>query len=150
MVKRETVNNFLSLSKLAVVGVSRTGKKFGNSALKGLRKKGYTVYPVNANADEIEGEKCYNSLNNLPEKVDGAVVSVPPEQSDSVVKDALSAGIKNVWLQQGAESKEVIKFCTDNGMNVVYGQCIFMFAEPAEFFHRAHKWVKGFTSKLPK
>ncbi|MDR3628277.1 MAG: CoA-binding protein [Ignavibacteriaceae bacterium] len=149
MVKREIVNSFLSCRKLAVAGVSRSGKKFGNSALKELKKKGYTVYPVNPNASEIEGEKCFNSLLDLREKVDGVVVVVPPNESLKVVKDAVSAGIKNIWLQQGAESDEAISFCSENGLNVVYGQCILMFAEPAEFFHRAHRWIRGVTGKLP-
>jgi predicted CoA-binding protein len=149
MVKREIVNSFLSCRKLAVAGVSRSGKKFGNNALKELKKKGYTVYPVNPNANEIGGEKCFNSLIDLRAKVDGVVVVVPPNESLKVVKDAKSAGIKNIWLQQGAESDEAISFCSENGLNVVYGQCILMFAEPAEFFHRAHRWVRGVTGKLP-
>jgi len=150
MVKREVINRFLSCSKIAVVGVSRTGKKFGNSAVRELRKKGYTVFPVNPNADEIEGEKCFGNLNQLPEKVDAALVVVPPDESVQVVKDAVFAGIKNIWLQQGSESTEAIGYCNDNGIKVVYGQCILMFAEPAEFFHRAHRWVNRFTGKLPK
>lgn len=150
MVKREVVNEFLSCSKIAVAGVSRTGKKFGNSAVRELRKKGYSVLPVNPNANEIEGEKCFSNLNQLPEKVDAALVVVPPDESMKVVKDAVSAGIKNIWLQQGSESTEAINYCNDNGVKIVYGQCILMFAEPAEFFHKAHRWVKGFTGKLPK
>jgi predicted CoA-binding protein len=149
MIKRESIDSFLSCTKIAVVGVSRTGKKFGNNALKELKNKGYTVFPVNPNAIEIDGEKCFGSLEQLPEKVDGAVVVVPPGESLKVIKQAFSAGIKNIWLQQGAESTEAISFCNDNGMNVVYGQCILMFAEPAEFFHRAHRWIKGITGKLP-
>lgn len=150
MVKREMVEKFLSYPDIAVVGVSRSGKKFGNSAVKELRKKGYNVFAVNPYADEIEGEKCYSSLNQLPRNIEAAVVVVPPEQSTNVIKEAKSAGINNIWLQQGAESKEAINYCNENGINVVYGQCVLMFAEPSEFFHRAHKLVRGITGNLPK
>ena len=150
MVKRETINDFLACSKIAVVGASRTGKKFGNNAMNELRKIGYTIFPVNPNADEIGGVKCFSSLNQLTEKVEAVLIVVPPNESMKVVKDAVSAGIKNIWLQQGSESSEVISYCNNNGLKAVYGQCILMFAEPAEFFHRAHKWVRGFTGKLPK
>jgi uncharacterized protein len=150
MVQIEAINKFLLCSKIAVVGVSRTGKKFGNNVLNELGKKGYTVFPVNSNTDEIRGYRCFRNLNQLPEKADGAVIVVSPHESVKVVKDAFSAGIKNIWLQQGAESDEAISFCNENGLNVVYGQCILMFAEPAEFFHRAHKWVKRIIGKLPE
>jgi len=150
MVKKESVNNFLTGSKFAVAGVSRSGKKFGNSAYKELKKRGYTVYPVNPNINEINGDKCFGNLTELKDKVDGVVVVVPPDESVKVIKDAESAGIKNVWLQQGAESDEAIEYCADKGINVVYGQCILMFAGQAEFFHRTHKWVRGITGRLPK
>ena len=150
MVQKEIINNFLACSKIAVVGVSRSGKKFGNSVLKELRKKGYSVFPINANAIEIEGEKCFGRVSQLPEKVDGVVVVVSPNESVKILKDAESAGIKNIWLQQGSESAEAVDFCNDNCINVVYGHCILMFVEPAEFFHRAHRWINGLTGKLPK
>ncbi|MGA7719840.1 MAG: CoA-binding protein [Ignavibacteriaceae bacterium] len=150
MVQMETVKNFLSCSKIAVVGVSRTGKKYGNKAFNELRKKGYNVFPVNPNVNEIEGVKCFGSLKQLPVQVDGAVLAIPPAESMKVLKDAVSAGIKNIWLQQGSESMEAINYCNNNGLKVIYGQCILMFAEPAEFIHRAHRWINGFTGKLPE
>ncbi|MCL5027942.1 MAG: CoA-binding protein [Bacteroidetes bacterium] len=150
MVKRKMIDEFLSSKKLAIVGVSRNGKKFGNTVINELRTKGYKVFPVNSHAKKINDEECFSNLNMLPEKVDGAVIVVPFYEAERVVRDALNAGINNIWLQQGSESKEAINFCESNGMNVIYGECILMFAEPTKSFHRFHRTINKLFGKLPK
>ena len=150
MASKTDVKEFLSCKKIAVVGVSRSGKKFGNSVFKELKSKGYEVYPVNPNADEIEGTKSYPDINALKGMIDGAVFVVPPAQTEKLVRDAASAGISRIWLQQGSESKDAIKFCNENGINAVYGECILMYAEPAAFFHRLHRGINKITGKSLK
>ena len=115
MTSKLIIDEFLASKKLAVVGVSRSGNKFGNTVFRELKAKGYTVYPVNPNANEVEGEKCFPDIKSLPDKVDGAVVVVPLNESEKVVRSAALAGIKNIWLQQGSGSNEAINFCRDNG-----------------------------------
>jgi predicted CoA-binding protein len=121
---RAAVENFVGQRKLAVVGVSRDTKKFGNAAYKSLKEKGYQVYPINRNVETIEGDRCYASLDVLPEKVDGVVIVVPPVETEKVVREAEAAGIKNVWMQQGAESDEAIRYCQEHGLSEVHGECI--------------------------
>lgn len=150
MASKTDVKEFLSCKKIAVVGVSRSGKKFGNSVFKELKSKGYEVYPVNPNADEIEGTKSYPDINALKGMIDGAVFVVPPAQTEKLVRDAASAGISRIWMQQGSESKDAIKFCNENGINAVYGECILMYAEPAAFFHRLHRGINKLTGKSLK
>ena len=150
MASKTDVKEFLSCKKIAVVGVSRSGKKFGNSVFKELKSKGYEVYPVNPNADEIEGTKSYPDINALKGMIDGAVFVVPPAQTEKLVRDAASAGISRIWLQQGSESKDAIKFCNENGINAVYSECILMYAEPAAFFHRLHRGINKLTGKSLK
>ena len=111
---------------------------------------GYTLYPIHPQAETIEGERCFPNLGALPEPVDGVLVVVPPAQTEQVVRDAAAAGIRRVWMQQGAESPAAIQFCKENGINAVHGECILMFAEPAAWFHRAHRWVWKLLGKLPK
>ena len=150
MTSKLAVQDFVAQRKLAIVGISRKRAKFGNMAFKELRKKGYKLFPVHPEAESIEGERCYPALNSLPEPVDGVLVIVPPAQTEQVVRDAAAAGIKRVWMQQGAESPAAIKFCEENGISAVHGECILMFAEPAAFYHRAHRWVWKLLGKLPK
>jgi len=151
MTSKAAVQDFVTQRKLAIVGVSRRKKlKFGNLAFKELKSKGYKLFPVHPEAETIEGERCYPSLSALPEPVEGVLVVVPPARTEQVVRDAAAAGIKRVWMQQGAESSAAIKFCEEHGINVVHGECILMFAEPAGWYHRAHRWVWKLLGKLPK
>jgi len=150
MVTKAAINDFLSQEKLAVVGISRNSKKMGNAIFEELTKKKYKVYPVHPQAETLEGARCYPSLSALPEAVGGVVVVVPPEQTEVVIRDAHQAGIRKVWLQQGAESPKAIEFCEQNGMSVIHGECILMYAEPQESIHKFHRWVKGIFGKLPK
>jgi predicted CoA-binding protein len=143
-----SIDAFLAEPAIAVVGVSRSGKGFDNLAARELRRKGYRVYPVNPQADLIDGDRCYRSLADLPEPVGGVLVVVPPAQGLDVVRHAAAAGIRRVWLQQGAESPELIKTCAELRLETVSGQCILMFARPTGI-HKAHQWVWRVLGKIP-
>jgi hypothetical protein len=147
---KSAVTDFLGQRSLAVVGVSRRGNKFGNAAYRELKAKGYQLVPVHPQAETLEGDPCAKNLASLPEPVGGVLVIVPPQQAEQVVKEAAAAGIRRVWLQQGAESSAAIRLAESNGMSVVAGECILMFAEPAGLGHRAHRWLKGLFGGLPK
>ena len=149
-VTRDQISEFLAQRNLALVGVSRGGKKFGNAILKDLTSKGYRIYPVHPQADKIDGHTCWHSLSELPEPVGGIIMVVPPRETEKVVREAVQAGIRRVWIQQGAESPEAIRYCEEQGISVVHGECIMMFAEPTAFFHGAHRWFRGLFGKLPK
>jgi hypothetical protein len=149
MTARADIDAFLAERTLAVVGVSRHPRKFGNVIYRELKAKGYRLFPVHPEAEILEGDPCVASLRALPEPVGGVVVVVPPAQTEKVVREAAEAGIRRVWMQQGAESEESVRYCAEQGLSAVHGQCILMFAEPAAFFHRAHRWVRGVMGRLP-
>ncbi len=149
MTTRELVNDFLAQKKVALVGASTTGKKFGNLAWKELAVKGYEVFAVHPRAESIAGRPCWRSLADIPEEVGGVVISVPPAETEKVVREVVAARVPRVWLQQGSESAEAIRFCEENGVNVVHGECILMFVEPTAFFHKVHRWLWGLLGKLP-
>ncbi len=149
MTSRDVVSDFVAQRTLALVGMSRTRGKFGNAAYKELAAKGYDILPVHPEAETLEGAPCWPSLAALPRKPDGLLVVVPPAQAEKVVAEAHAAGIPRVWLQQGAESPEAIRYCEEHGIRVVHHECILMFAEPAHWFHRAHRFVWRLLGKLP-
>ncbi len=149
MNKMVDVKDILSQKKLAVVGVSRSGRKFGNAIYRELKKKGYQVFAVNPNAESVEGDRCYPDLKSLPGKVGGVVINVKPAQTEKVVREAVGAGITRLWLQQGSESAEAVEFCQQHNLTIVYKECILMFAEPVAWFHRLHRWVWKILGKLP-
>lgn len=108
----------------AVVGASREPKKYGHQVYRDLRNAGYKVYAVNPNADEVLGDKCYPSLDVLPAKPDVVDVVVPPKITEQIVETCKKLGITKVWMQPGSESELAIKFCEENGIEVVHGVCI--------------------------
>jgi predicted CoA-binding protein len=150
MNSKKLVNEFLNQNKIAVVGVSRKRNKFGNVIYRELKKKGYQVYPINPNTNVVEGDTCYPDLLSLPEKIDAAVINVIPAKTEKVVKELKEAKINKVWLQQGSQSDNAIRYCKQNGIECISHECILMFVEPAGFIHRAHRWVWGMLGKLPQ
>ena len=121
----ELIKKFLDKSNtFAVVGASRDSKKYGYQVYVDLKKAGYEVYPVNPNTNKILGDRCYPSLRDLPTKPDVVDVVVPPKVTEEIVKTCKKLGITKVWMQPGSESETAIKFCNENGIDVVYGVCV--------------------------
>jgi len=149
MTSKVAVDEFLQSKNIAVVGVSRKSGKFGNVIYKELKQKGFNVYGVNPNMENIEGDKCYNSLKELEGKIEGIVNVVSKSQTSEVVKEANDIGVKNFWMQQGSESDEAVKFCQENGINEVHKECILMFADPVKSIHGFHRWIWKIMGKLP-
>jgi predicted CoA-binding protein len=150
MTSKSLVEDFLSQRKLAIIGVSRNGRKFGNVIFKELSAKGYKILPINPNTKRIGDVHCYPSLKALPEPVEGLIIVTPPTQTEQIVQEVSVVGIKRVWMQQGSQSKKALEFCEKNDIDVVAGECILMFAEPLALFHRIHRSIWKFFGKLPK
>ena len=150
MVAQATIEDFLSQKKMAVIGASRTGNKIGNSVLKELPAKGYTLFPVHPQMEYVGDAKCYPSATALPEPVDAAFIAVSPVKSINAVKDAHAAGITKLWIQQGAQSEESLQYCADNNIQVVSGECIFMHVEPVESIHKFHRFFRKLFGRMPR
>lgn len=108
----------------AVVGASRDPHKYGHQIYRDLRTAGYTVYAVNPNADEILGDKCYPSVESLPEIPQVVDLVVPPKVTNQIVKTCKKLGVRKVWMQPGSESETALEFCEENSIEVVYGVCV--------------------------
>lgn len=115
------IRAFLAGDRFAVVGASRARWKYGNKVLRCYLQHQRSVYPVNPNADEVEGLKVYRSLQSLPEAVHGASIITPPYVTEQIVEDAAAAGIKHLWMQPGAESRTAVERARELGMNVISG-----------------------------
>jgi|YelNatPaOPRAMG01_1025707.scaffolds.fasta_scaffold00304_19 predicted CoA-binding protein len=142
------INEFINCKRIAIVGFSRNRHKFGNSAFSELKKRGYQVFAVHPTAKVINGEQCYPNLTSLQNKVDGVFISIKPEKVDLVLNEAASVGIKNIWLQKGAESKENLKTAERLGLNLVYNKCILMYAPPVESVHKWHRTISKLFGRL--
>ncbi len=150
MTRRETIEAFLSQKVLALAGASRSGRKFGNVVLRELKAKGYEVRVVHPEAAEIDGVPCFSSLAALPSGIGGLVLVVPPAQAAQLVQEAAEAGIPRIWMQQGSSSPEALRTCEEQGLSVIHGECILMFAQPTAGVPRLHRWLWGVLGRLPR
>ena len=144
----QNIQDFIQLKRLAILGVSRSGKKFGNSIHSELKQRGVETFIVHPQAEEIDGAKCYPNLAALQGLVDGVVICLPPSQSGQALRDAAASGIRKVWLQHGAESPEVLAIAKELDLQPVAGKCILMYAPPVRSFHGWHRWFARVFGQL--
>lgn len=149
MATLKQIEEFLSTDSLALVGVSRNPRKFGYTAFKELKEKGMNLVPVNPNADKIEGSEVYHNVKSLPDHVKGLIIMTKKDQTASVIREAKEKGLKQVWVQQMADSKEAIKELEGSGINYITGQCILMHYKPSGI-HKFHARLKKFFGMFPK
>ena len=152
-VSLETIEDFLAQKRIAMVGLSRDRKDFSVMLFEELSKRGYDVVPVNPSAPELWGRHCFARVQDIQPPVDGALLMTSANVTDSVVSDCAEAGIRRVWMYraagQGAVSQKAVEFCRERGIEVVPGECPYMFM-PANGFHRIHGFVRWITGSYPK
>jgi predicted CoA-binding protein len=151
---REAAEDFLSQRRIAVAGVSRDTKQPANLIYRRLRDAGHEVFAVNPSADEVEGDRCYKAVTDIPQNVDGVVVVTPSGVSSAVVEDCAAAGVPRVWLHRalgpGSASEEAIAACRRHGIAVIPGGCPNMFGETSDPGHRGMLRVLQITGKVPR
>lgn len=103
----------------AVIGVNSNPEKYGNMIYRKLKSRGYTVYPVNPNYEEIDGDKCYKDLSSLPEVPEVIDMVVSPKIGEKVIEEAAKVGVKNVWLQPGTFNNTIMDLIEEKGINAV-------------------------------
>jgi predicted CoA-binding protein len=144
------IESFLAPKKLAVVGASRNPKKFGRAVYDDLKGKGFAVYAVNPNAENLDGDPCYPDVTSLPSEVDRVFIVTPPEKTAENVKQALDKGIRNIWIQQRSDTGEALELLKDTSVNLIHNQCIFMYAAPVKGVHKFHRFINKVFGKSPK
>jgi uncharacterized protein len=149
MTTLKQINDFIDSQPIAMVGVSRNPKKFGYAAFKELKEKGMDVIPVNPEADQIMGIKSYTSVKELPPSVSSILIFTKKDQTVSVVRDAKAKGIRQIWIQQMADSKEALDELNGSGIDFITGECILMHYKPHSV-HKFHRGLKKFFGRFPK
>jgi uncharacterized protein len=148
MNKRELIRDFISSKRIAVAGVSRNTKKFGYILFRDLTAKGYDAIPVNPNLSEIEGVKCYNSVNDIPGEINCVVTAIPPARTEELVDNLSRTDVNIIWMQSGSESNEAVNKCSLKGIEVITRECILMYAKP-EGFHKFHRFIRKLFGGVP-
>ena len=113
---KDAAAEFLAGKRVAVTGVSREAKDHGSNVVyKRLRERGYEVFAVNPNADEVEGDRCYHQLSEIPGGVDGVVIGTRPERAEGTMHECADLGIKHVWMHRGPGAGSVSETATAYG-----------------------------------
>lgn len=152
----EAAGDFLSARRIAVAGVSREGggQHGGNIVYQRLRERGYDTFAVNPNADEVEGDRCYHSLADIPGGVEAVVIATRPEVSRDVMADCIDLGITRVWMHRsfgtGSLSEEAAELGRQNGITVIPGGCPLMFEPCADGGHKFMKVILRLTGGVPR
>ena len=94
--------------RVAVIGASTDRRKFGNRAVRAFVRQGYDVVPINPHETNIEGLATYRSVLDVPGPIDMATVYVPPETGLTLIGEIAQKGIREVWLNPGAESPALL------------------------------------------
>jgi len=149
----EAAAAFLASKRVAVTGVSRTPKTHGsNNVYRRLRERGYQVFAVNPNTDEVEGDRCYQDLKSIPGGVDAVVIGTRPEIAESTMRECADLGIKQVWMHRGPGAGSVSAAATSygrqHGITVIDGGCPLMFGPTADFGHKIMRLV--YAGHVPK
>jgi predicted CoA-binding protein len=150
---KNTINKFIASKHIAIAGISRTKKtNIGNVLLDELTKKGYQVYPINPNCEEINGVKCYHSIKDLPAEIDSLIIATNQNKTNDLIKEVKGSNIERVWMQKGAgkgsATPESISFCKENNIEYVYGLCPMMAYGTGG--HKFHFWVRKTMGRLPE
>lgn len=125
MATREQIETFLAAPVFGVVGASSRREKYGNKVLRCYLQNGRRAVPVNPVEKEIEGIACVAGVSDLPPEVASISVITPPAITEKIVEQAIEKGVRNIWMQPGAESPAAVAKCRDNGINVIAdGSCV--------------------------
>jgi hypothetical protein len=150
----EAVAAFLEGRRIAVAGVSRQSTQVANAVYRKLRSAGFEVVPVNPNATQAEGVRCYPDVGSVPGRVDGVLIAAHPEVALSVVRQCAERGVKQVWFHrsigQGSVSAEAVRECGARGIACIVGGCPLMYCEPVDGFHRCLRWWLGLRGRVPR
>ena len=152
---QEAASEFLAHKRVAVTGVSREANGHGgNVVYKRLRERGYDVFAVNPNADEVEGDACYHDLRSIPGGVDGVVIATRPEVADGTMRECAELGIQRVWMHRGpgagSVSESAAAYGREHGITVIDGGCPCMFGPTADIGHKVMRFVFTLTGNVPK
>jgi uncharacterized protein len=149
-----SVAAFLAGKRIAVAGVSRGNASAANPVFRKLRDSGYEVFPVNPNASEIEGARCYPDLASIGGDLDGVVIATHPDVSAQVVRQAADRPGVRVWFHrsfgQGSVSPAAIEECARLSVSCIVGGCPLMYCEPVDMGHRCMRAWLTWRGRLPR
>jgi uncharacterized protein len=154
MATQDQIQAFLATKRLAIAGVSRNSNDFSRLLFREFLRRGYDAVPVHPGGGEIEGRACFARLQDVVPPADAVLLMTSPTVTEHVAHDCVEAGVKRVWMYRaagaGAVSRKAVALCESRGIDVIAGECPFMFFEDTAFFHRLHGFIRKITGRYPR
>jgi hypothetical protein len=153
---KEAASEFLGGHRIAVTGVSSRspGEHGSNVVYKRLRERGYEVFAVNPNADEVEGDACFHDLRSIPGGVDAVVIGTRADHASGTIEECGDLGITQVWMHRsvgaGSVSEDAAERGRELGITVIEGGCPLMFDPTADVGHKVMRFMFSMAGKVPK
>ncbi len=97
--------------------------------------------------DLINGDRAYDDLESLPEKVEAVVLEVPREQTADWVGKAADAGVSHVWIHMGHDTSKVTATAKERGTSLLTGTCAVMYLSRRPSYHSVHRWINKALGK---
>lgn len=153
MSSKKAIDSFLSCRRIAIVGVSRDPKDFSRAVFRAFVERGYDAVPVNTAGGDVEGRPVAGRVGEVWPPPEAALLMTPPASTDRVVRECAEAGVPRVWMHRGggrgAVSAEAVAFCRERCIEVVDGECPFMFLPGNRGFHGVHRFFRRLSGRLP-
>jgi len=150
----ESVAAFLRGRRLAVAGVSRQRSQAANAVFRRLKQSGYTVFPINPNASQVEGERSFPNVSAVPGPLDGVVIATAPRVAIDIVRQCGEHGVPRVWFHrsfgEGSVSDDAVRSCESLGIDCIVGGCPLMFCPPVDLGHRCMRWWLQRRGRVPR
>jgi predicted CoA-binding protein len=152
---KDAAADFLSRHRVAVTGVSRDAGSHGSNAVyRRLRERGYEVYAVNPNTDQVEGDHAYPDLASIPGGVEAVVIGTRPDRAQATLEECAGLGIKQVWMHRGpgggSVSEDAARWGRDHGITVIAGGCPLMFEPTSDTGHKVMRWMFSLNGNVPR
>lgn len=116
MTKKELIEN---KNIWAVIGATTDIEKYGYKIFKRLKNLNFEVYGISPKYTNLDGDTLYKDLDTLPKKPDVVVFVVNPKFGIDYLTKCIKIGIKNIWLQPGTVSEEILNKAKENNINVI-------------------------------
>ena len=153
-VSLDTIQDFLAQKRIALVGISHDPASASVQIYEELCRRGYDGAPVNPSMVAVHGKGCFARVQDIQPPVDAALLMTRPEVTETVARDCAEAGILRVWMYrgigEGSVSPQAVAFCYEQGMQVVPGQCPYMFLPSTAGVHRFHGFIRKIAGRYPR
>ena len=151
----QDVTKFMECKRVAFVGVSRNAQHFSRSLFREFAAKGYDPVPVNPQAVDIEGRKCFARVADIAPAVEAALLMTGASEAiDQTMRECEQARIRNIWIyksvRDAGQHQRVVEDCRRGGSSVVEGQCPFMFLPQPGLVHRFHRGLMKIMRAYPR